>query len=713
MSSSISWYGEFSDSSREKAYRRACLPAELRHSRTALLIGGATVIGFAPLDMAALSGATLAFCLIFRVIYVMGALAMMATPRRFAAPAALARVVNINLFVLFSFMMVLLVVYPMGQYGGLIITMVMTFVVLLVNRFRAMMALAIYWLIGGLVAWGVVRPPGLPWLELALVALVVIGTAATVVTVRIHLNRSQRLQFLSFSAERAARKAAAEARRRAEEAARVKSDFLAMMSHEIRTPMNGIIGMVRLLLDRPLGREEREHGEMILYSAEALMTILNDILDFSKLEAGKMKIERVAFDLPKLVASVVELMRSRATEKRIALAIRLEDRVPTHVFGDPTRLRQVLLNLVGNAVKFTEHGAVTISVRCPGPEAAVAAVSFAVQDTGIGIANDDQTRLFQDFAQSDASIARRFGGTGLGLAISKRLVEMMGGNISVESLLGEGSTFRVEMPLERAAAGDLRTPVEGATESLPPLDILLAEDNPVNQKVALGMLGRKGHRVSVANDGSQAVEAVQKARFDVVLMDMQMPGMDGLEATRRIRSLGGTVAAIPIVAMTANALKGDDERCLAAGMDGYVSKPVDSGTLFSTIARVIRLTTPSPTAESALDVGKLEEVRELLGSTATAELVTEYFLHAGIECSALQQAAGCGNLTGMLEAAHDLKSMSGTLGFTAVCRLAEAIEFACREDRGEEAAALVVGLTQRLEQARQSHAMDGAHSQEQ
>ncbi len=701
MRGDITWYGEFSDAGRETAYRRATLAADLRHGRTALLIGAATVIGFAPLDIAALSGTTLVFCLAFRVVYLLGALVLMLRPRRFASPDALARTVSLNLFLLFSFMMVLLVVYPMGQHGGLIIMMFMVFVVLLVHRFRTMLLLAAYWLVGGLGAWGVVRAPGLPWLEMALVALVVVGTAATVVTFRIHLNRSQRQQYLSFLAERTARKTAAEARHRAEEGARLKSEFLAMMSHEIRTPMNGIIGMVRLLLDRPLGRIEREHGETILYSAEALLTILNDILDFSKLEAGRMEVERVAFDLPKLVASVVQLMRSRAAEKGLDLSVKLGTDLPAHVFGDPTRLRQVLLNLVGNAVKFTEHGGASVMVSCADPEATVAHVTFAVRDSGIGISAADQARLFQEFTQADGSIARRFGGTGLGLAISKRLVEMMGGAIGVVSYPGEGATFRFTLPLERAAAADLRIAPDGGTIDLPPLDILLAEDNPVNQKVALGMLGRKGHRVTVANDGFQAVEAVQRQPFDVVLMDMQMPGMDGLEATRHIRALPGAVGRIPIVAMTANALKGDDERCLAAGMDGYVPKPVDSATLFATIARCVHPPAGAPVAESAVDTGKLEELREILGSVATAELVTEYFLHADLACTALQRAADDNDLAGMLAAAHNLKSMSGTLGFSAVTRLAEAIEFACREDRGEEATALVTGLTQRLEQARQ------------
>ena len=276
-----------------------------------------------------------------------------------------------------------------------------------------------------------------------------------------------------------------------------------------------------------------------------------------------METERVAFDLPKLVASVVQLMRSRAAEKGLTLSVKLGTGLPAHVFGDPSRLRQILVNLVGNAVKFTEHGGASVVVSCADPESAIAHITFAVRDSGIGISAADQARLFQEFAQVDGSIARRFGGTGLGLAISKRLVEMMGGAISVVSYPGEGATFRFTLPLERAAAADLRIAPDGGNIELPPLDILLAEDNPVNQKVALGILGRKGHRVTVANDGFQAVEAVQRQHFDVVLMDMQMPGMDGLEATRHIRALPDAVGRIPIVAMTANALKGDDERCLA------------------------------------------------------------------------------------------------------------------------------------------------------
>ncbi len=379
------------------------------------------------------------------------------------------------------------------------------------------------------------------------------------------------------------------AREEAEAATRAKSEFLANMSHEIRTPMNGIIGMLELVQSTDLAPRQQEYIHLARQSARGMLRLINDILDFSRIEARRLRLRRVEFDLEALIDETLQTIRPRAKESELRVRYVIAEDCPQWVTGDPGRLRQILLNLVGNAVKFTDEGSVVVEVRVIESDAEENILHFSISDTGPGIEPKKQEMIFGAFNQADATATREYGGTGLGLTIASQLVELMDGEIWLESEVGRGSTFHftavfgvAKTRTTQASGKDAETEVDTDRRRL---RVLLAEDNPVNQKVTRGLLENRGHQVVVAGDGQEAVDLLgQDPTFDVVLMDIQMPTMDGYEATAAIRNHADeSVRSVPIIALTAHAMEGDEEQILAAGMDQYLSKPVTAAELYAVV----------------------------------------------------------------------------------------------------------------------------------
>ncbi|MGH9942240.1 MAG: PAS domain S-box protein [Pyrinomonadaceae bacterium] len=492
------------------------------------------------------------------------------------------------------------------------------------------------------------------------------------------------------------------ARDAAIESARLKSQFLANMSHEIRTPMNGVIGMTDLLLETRLSAAQHDYARNIYHSAESLLTLIDDILDFSKIEAGKLTFETLDFQLVPTVEGTVQLLARKARAKRLAVISLVHEDVPRDLRGDPGRLRQVLTNLVGNAVKFTEAGEVVVRVCTESESNTQVKLRFEVSDTGIGIPAEVQSSLFQAFTQADGSTTRRYGGTGLGLAISKQLVELMDGEIGVNSTPGVGSVFWFTAVFEKQPDGAKLTvathdsltlrPVTSATESKwRPPRILVAEDNAINQAVALGQLKNLGYEATAVANGREAVEALSAGTYDAVLMDCQMPSMDGFEATAEIRRREAGGPRTLIVALTANAMKGDRETCLAAGMDDYLAKPLKPEALARVLDHwlaplglgpvVRRPPEPERSAGAAATrrgapgvLAKLKEFREMFGPDTADELLDLYLTDTEARLGQLRDALERGDFSSARVTAHTLKGGSGNVGAQGMYELCQRLE---------------------------------------
>ncbi|MGZ6253885.1 MAG: ATP-binding protein [Candidatus Binataceae bacterium] len=476
-------------------------------------------------------------------------------------------------------------------------------------------------------------------------------------------------------------------RARAERANAAKSDFLAVMSHELRTPLTGILGIADLLHTNPPAEEQRVWLRRLTQSARSLMDLLNDVLDFSKIEAGQMAIERIPFVPADVVDAVRSLMQPAATQKNLALAWNLVD-TDAPVVGDPTRIRQILVNLVGNAIKFTDHGSVTVTVTCErgadGPH-----VILDVADTGIGIAPEKLDSLFEAFTQGDAGTTRRFGGTGLGLAICRRLTESMDGTISARSTLGQGSTFTVDIPLREAdpAAVPVRRDfaIAGSTRKG---RLLVAEDVETSRQVLVAMLERMGHSVETAADGALALEMAKHRDFDLILMDMQMPLLDGAAATQAIRALGGNRSRIPIIALSADVLRESHDRFRAAGVSAVLSKPIDWAALGAEIEHQMAATggasaspprkgpahEPREEPTPVLDEAMLLDLAKAVGTGPLADLIDSFRKNLAPYGEQLTAAITGGDLKEIGRMAHALKGLCAQFGAAQASALMRRIE---------------------------------------
>ncbi|WP_158168512.1 hybrid sensor histidine kinase/response regulator [Methylobacterium mesophilicum] len=502
-------------------------------------------------------------------------------------------------------------------------------------------------------------------------------------------NSAERLREVGITADRARRDAEA-ARDRAETAGRAKGEFLSVMSHELRTPMTGVLGLVDLLSKEPLTDGQKVYLHHIKQSGQHLLNVISDILDFSKIDSGKLEIESTSFSIKSVFEAVCATAQPLCHAKHIDFDYNFPDTAPEYVMGDPTRTQQILLNLVGNAIKFTHHGGVRLIAQHRRIDADTLRFRFDVHDTGIGIDKEKKSEIFNAFTQEDKSTARRYGGSGLGLAICKRLVVAMDGEIDFISVPRKGSTFWFEIPFQQISNSLIQYSQESNNLSLRPLRILIAEDVDLNRSIIASMLSSDKHTLAFARNGAEAVDLAAQQTFDLILMDIQMPIMDGVEATRQIRSRAGPVQNIPIIALTANVFESERRRYLAAGINACVAKPIDWSVLDETISRLTAgsqalpvidalSTTFSVDRSNMLELEKLDRLKDKLGPDL-ANLLRDALEHA----EHAREKIGSQDLTGREKAdeMHALKGAAGMLGLSALQRLAEEFETQARVDDG-------------------------------